>query len=158
MKVSFQAIRATPEPIARIMAQERTEEVEAAIHILKKLSIDSSYSLYVPLDMVSGTCQSLSAIIPTSSVTHFYASDKKVFARHRKQDWQVNLTLKMLDAKLDSQQFVRVSNSAIVNMHALVRFDANLAGSYIAVLRDGSRMKVSSRYIGVIKSRLISRS
>ncbi|MFD0705311.1 LytTR family DNA-binding domain-containing protein [Alloscardovia venturai] len=156
MKVSFQQSNAAIEPIALIIAQERTQEVETALHILKELSTDSSHLLHIPLDMISGTYHSHGSVLPVSSITYFYASHKKIFARHNRQDWQVNLTLKMLDTKLDSQQFVRVSNSAIINMHALVRFDANLAGSYAARLRDGSQVKVSSRYVNVIKSRLIS--
>ncbi|WP_165496179.1 LytTR family DNA-binding domain-containing protein [Alloscardovia theropitheci] len=155
MKASFQQANEPIEPFALIIAQERTAIVDSAIHLLENLQ-DESTSNNANLDMISGVYGKQNSLIPVSSISFFYAADKKVFARYGKRDWQINLTLKMLAAQLSSSHFVRVSNSAIINMHALVRFDLNLAGNYLAILQDGSTVKVSARYISTIKSRLIS--
>ncbi|WP_018143095.1 LytTR family DNA-binding domain-containing protein [Alloscardovia criceti] len=157
MRVSFQQVDAQTEPIALVMAHERTAQVNEAIAAIEAIEI-SDNSPHAPLDMISGNFNGQNSVIPVAHIAYFYAQDKHVYARYNKQDWQVVLTLKSLDAGLNSQQFVRVSNSAIVNMQALVRFDFTLAGHCIALLRDGSKVKVSERFIGVIKSRLISRA
>ena len=159
MKVNFQQSDAVIEPFALIVAPHRSAEINQAIHILEEISSDTSDSSSENyLDMISGTFGSQSSIIPVKSIAYFYALNKKVYARYAKQDWHINLTLKALNYQLDSSLFVRISNNAIVNMQAITRFDVNLAGNYIAILRDGSKVKVSARYISKIKARLISRS
>ncbi len=174
MKVNLQQSDSAAEPIAVIIAKSRTREVEQAISMLESMpdteklehraatqnsqDSTSASSEKSSSDMILATFGAHSSLIPISHITQFFANDKKVFARYNKQDWQVTMTLKALSEQLSDFSFVRVSNNAIINMRALVRFDLNFAGNYLAILRDESVVKVSARQVPTIKARLISHS
>jgi two-component system LytT family response regulator len=62
--------------------------------------------------------------------------------------------LNELAGRLDPVRFVRVHRSAIVNIESIVRLEPISHGEFEAVLKDGSRPRVSRTYRGELEKRL----
>ncbi len=65
----------------------------------------------------------------------------------------IRVALAELSAQVDQQMFVRVSRSAIVNLGALREVRPAGHGDQVAVLADGTEVKVSRRYARELKRR-----
>jgi two-component system LytT family response regulator len=63
-------------------------------------------------------------------------------------------TMKALEGRLDPERFVRIHRSAIVNIDLVVALRQELHGDYVAVLRDGTEIRVGRRFRGRLQSRL----
>jgi DNA-binding LytR/AlgR family response regulator len=63
--------------------------------------------------------------------------------------------LAVLEARLDSQQFLRVHRGAIVNLQSVV--EARDAGGLTLVLSDGSEVPVSRSKRGTVEAALLPR-
>jgi len=61
-------------------------------------------------------------------------------------------TLKNLEERLDSQRFLRVHRSAIVNLDSIARLLPWFHGEYVVVLRDGTRLQSSRTYSERLRS------
>ena len=61
--------------------------------------------------------------------------------KHRVRD-----TITALEHRLATTQLVRVSRSAIVNMAAIVEMQPWFRGSFVIILRDGSRVQTGKKY------------
>ena len=62
--------------------------------------------------------------------------------------------LKQLEKLLDSDQFLRISNSCIVNLRRIRRIESSLLQKFILHLEDGSRVDVTRSYYYIFKDRL----
>jgi two-component system, LytTR family, response regulator len=63
-------------------------------------------------------------------------------------------TLHELVARLDAMRFVRVHRSAVVNIESIVQLEARSHGEFDAVLKHGSRTRVSRTYRAQLEKRL----
>jgi two-component system LytT family response regulator len=59
-----------------------------------------------------------------------------------------------LETALDSRRFVRIHRSAIVNIDLVVELRQELHGDYVAVLRDGTEVRVGRRFRARLQARL----
>ena len=59
-----------------------------------------------------------------------------------------------LAARLDPLRFVRVHRSAIINIESILRLEPISHGEFAAVLRDGSRSRISRTYRSQLEKRL----
>ncbi|MCI1901395.1 MAG: LytTR family transcriptional regulator [Bifidobacteriaceae bacterium] len=147
MHVEFRQEPESTEPHAVIIAAERTARID---DLIKKLeSIDTR-------TMIEARLSGKSALLKITDILAFRAHDKKVFARYGNYDWTVTETLTALTNKLPEASFIRISNNGIINMRHLRRFDLNSAGAYIAILSDGTTIKVTASYIRTIRERLVT--
>ena len=82
-------------------------------------------------------------LIDVRDVTHFYASDKYVFARTAGgKEHIVNQTIAELEEQLDPQFFVRVHRSTIVNVRRIREIQIWFGGKYRLVLDDKEATEV----------------
>ena len=58
----------------------------------------------------------------------------------------VRTTLSHLDGRLDPAHFMRIHRSTIVNLDRIAEVQPWAGGDYVAILRDGRRLKVSRTY------------
>jgi len=59
-----------------------------------------------------------------------------------------------LAERLDPVRFIRVHRSAIVNIESILRLEPISHGEFEAILKDGSRSKISRTYRGQLEKRL----
>jgi two-component system LytT family response regulator len=59
-----------------------------------------------------------------------------------------------LESSLDARRFVRIHRSSIVNIDVVSELRQDAHGDYIAVLRDGTEVRVGRRFLARLRTRL----
>lgn len=124
-----------------VITDSMTEEVN---HIIKKLSEDS-------LQIILGSKDNKLEILEQTDLIRIYANSGKVFAVTNGGEYAVRLRLYELENRLDKNQFVRISNSEIINLKKVKTFDLSITGTICVKLSNGMVSYVSRRYVSKIK-------
>ncbi len=129
------------EPKVIILTASMTEEVNI---LLKKLS-DQTPSI------ISGSRDNKIEVIEQADLIRIYASFGKVYAVTHKGEYVLRLRLYEIEERLPSHQFVRISNSEIINLKNVNNFDLSLTGTICVKLANGTITYVSRRYVSKLK-------
>ena len=70
---------------------------------------------------------------------------------YKKGEYVLRLRLYELEKRLPSDQFVRISNSEIINLKKVNSFDLSLTGTICVRLSNGTTTYVSRRYVSKLK-------
>ena len=90
-------------------------------------------------------------LLEPSSVIRIFANSGKVFAGTRDGEYTLRLRLYEIEERLNKSDFVRISNSEIINLRMVKSFDLNLAGTICVKFIDSSASYVARRYVADIK-------
>ena len=101
--------------------------------------------------IISGSKNDKVEVLEQTNLIRIYASGGKVFAATDKGEYVLRLRLYELEERLDARQFVRISNSEIVNLRKVSNFDLSFTGTICVKLQDGTVTYVSRRYVPKIK-------
>ncbi len=82
-------------------------------------------------------------IIPVPDIHYLEAADDYVKIVTGEGSFLKNKTMAWFEKMLDPQQFIRVHRSYILNIAQITRIDPYEKESYLAILRDGSKVQVS---------------
>ena len=93
-------------------------------------------------------------ILNQQEIIRIYTQSGKVLAATVSGEYTLRFRLYELEARLDPKNFVRISNSEIINLKKVKGFDLSLAGNIRVTLTDGVVTYVSRRYISKIKKLL----
>ena len=144
MQVEIKMDSAYTEPKVILMTASMTEEVQ---RILKKLSED------VP-QIISGSRDEKIEVLHQEDLIRIYADAGKIFAVTEKGQYVLRLRLYELEERLDDRQFVRISNSEIVNVKKIRDIDLSIIGRICIRFLNDTQTYVSRRYIPKIKKSL----
>lgn len=141
MQVEIKIDRSCSEPKVIILTASMTEEVSA---LAAKLAEG-------PPQLLSGSREGKVEVLEQGDLIRMYASAGKVFAVTEKGEYTLRLRLYELEARLDPRQFVRISNSEIINLKQVSHFDLRFTGTICVQLSNGTTTYVSRRYVSKIK-------
>lgn len=141
MQIEIKIDSSCTEPKIVVMAASMTEEVNT---IIKKLSIDSP-------QVISGMKDDKLEVLEQTDLIRMYANSGKIYAVTDKGEYIVRLRLYELEERLDKNQFVRISNSEIINLKKVENFDLSFTGTICVKLSNGFTTYVSRRYVSKIK-------
>ncbi len=141
MKVEIKIDSSYTEPQIVILTASMTEDVN---NILRKLSED------IP-QIISGSKDEKFEVLEQADLIRIYANAGKVFAVTGKGEYTLRLRLYELEERLESGQFVRISNSEIINLKKVDHFDLSFTGTICVKLSNGTTTYVSRRYVSKIK-------
>jgi two-component system LytT family response regulator len=82
-------------------------------------------------------------VIPVAKLDLVEAQDDYVFLKSEGKKFRKQQTIGGLADALDPSRFVRIHRSYLVNLDRIARLELYSKGSYVAILRDGSRVPVS---------------
>ena len=80
-----------------------------------------------------------------------YSLKGRVSAATEKGEYSLRMRLYEIEEKLCSGNFVRISNSEIINLKKVKNFDLSFTGTILVRLSDGTTAYVSRRYVSKIK-------
>ena len=129
------------EPKVIILTASMTEDVNI---ILNKLSDQAP-------QIISGSKDNKIEVIELEDLIRIYASSGKVFAVTHKGEYALRLRLYEIEEKLPPHQFVRISNSEIINLKNVNNFDLSFIGTICVKLANGTITYVSRRYVSKLK-------
>ncbi|MDE7422160.1 MAG: LytTR family transcriptional regulator [Lachnospiraceae bacterium] len=141
MQIEIKIDSSCTEPKIVIMAASMTEDINT---IIKRLSMD-------PPQIISGIKDDKLEVLEQTDLIRIYANSGKVYAVTDKGEYTVRLRLYELEERLDKNQFVRISNSEIINLKKVENFDLSFTGTICVKLSNGITTYVSRRYVSKIK-------
>ncbi|MBL1219464.1 DNA-binding protein [Chryseobacterium sp. L7] len=93
-------------------------------------------------------------IIEVCDVLYFSANPPYINIHHRSKKYLHNDTLKSLETQLNSDQFVRIHKSHMVNIHHIISYQSRQNGDYDITLSDDTVLRVSRNYAKDFRSKL----
>ncbi len=141
MQVEIKIDDSYTEPKIIILTASMTEEVN---NVMKKLSENNP-------QIISGSKNGKIEVLEQNDLFKLYASNGKVFAVTNNGEYTLRLRLYEVEERLSSSQFVRISNSEIINLKKVKNFDLSFTGTICVELMNGTTTYVSRRYVSKIK-------
>ncbi|MGL5440524.1 MAG: LytTR family DNA-binding domain-containing protein [Filifactoraceae bacterium] len=132
------------EPKIIVVTDNMTDEINS---ILKRISAEQ-------LKMIAGFKDDIVEVLEPSDIYRIFAASGKVFAETNHGEYTIRLRIYELEQRLDSQFFVRISNSDIINLKKVRGFDLSFAGTICVTLSNGTVTYVSRRFVAKIKQLL----
>ena len=97
-------------------------------------------------------------IIDVSEIIIFYSEGKSNYCRTKDGVFRIKEKLYFLEDNLQKNSFIRISNSAIVNIDHVKCFNTSMIGSILIKFKDGSEEYVSRRKVSEVMRFLKERS
>ncbi len=141
MQVEIKIDSSYTEPKILILTASMSDEINS---IVKKLSED------VP-QVISGIKDDKIEVLDPAKLIRIYANNGKVFAAAENGEYILRLRLYEIEDRLSPNQFIRISNSEIINLTHVQNFDLSFTGTICVKLSDGTITYVSRRYVSRIK-------
>lgn len=141
MKIKYIIADKYPEPEVHLCVKEKNREAEGIYEAMEKL---------FELRIVGYRGQE-SELLSPMQIVRIYSENKKVFARTDKECYEVKDRLYVLEEQLREQKFVRISNSELVNVQQIEKFDMSYAGTIQVWMKNGDVTYVSRRFVRKIK-------
>lgn len=141
MQVEIKIDSSYTEPKIVITTAVVTEEIN---DIVRKISEDTP-------QIISGSKEEKIEVIEQDDLIRIYANSGKVLAVTNKGEYNLRLRLYEVEKRLNPKQFVRISNSEIVNLKKVNNFDLSFTGTICVKLSNGTVTYVSRRYVSKIK-------
>ena len=144
MKISFLIHEKYKEPEIVICSAEKTRELVELKQIISE-AVDEKLTVYDDREAVR---------ITQSEVIRFFTGRQRVYAQTADATYLVRARLYELEGML-KKQFVRISNSEIVNANKIRRMDASISGTIHMYLQGDIETYVSRRYVSRIRDSLM---
>lgn len=141
MEIEIKIDGSCREPKVIILTYAATEEVK---ELIRRLSVSEP-------QVITGFCNDTLEILEQADIIRIYASDGKVYAKTHTGEYVLRLRLYELESRLDKGSFVRISNSEIINLKKVKKFDLSFVGTICVSLSDNTVSYVSRRYVAKIK-------
>lgn len=144
MKIEIQLYSECKDPKIVIHASEMTNEISS---LLEKLSGNEYQSLM-------GYKGDEILLIQMDDILRIYAEGQYVYAQVNNEKLRLRQRLYQLEEMVPRQQFIRISNSEIVNFEKVKSLDMSISGTITLKFNTGDQSYVSRRYINKIKKHL----
>lgn len=141
MQIEIKVDENLSEPKIIVITNKITEEIQ---ELVRNLSEE-------PWKMIAGFREDIVELLDQEEIIRIYSSAGKVYAVTERNEYTVRLRLYELENKLDKGRFVRISNSEIVNLKKVKRFDLSFTGTICVTLINDTVTYVSRRYVSKIK-------
>lgn len=144
MQIEIKIDENCKEPKIIIITDKMTDEINA---VIKRLSDEQP-------QMIAGFKDNTVEVLEPSDIYRIFAASGKVLAETNHGEYTLRLRLYEMERRLDSQSFVRISNSDIINLKKVKGFDLSFAGTICVTLSNGTITYVSRRFVAEIKQLL----
>lgn len=147
MKVGINIDRSVEEVEVLITAQEQSRTVNALYEHIVEFDKKS-------LETLTAYKDDIAKIVNVTDVFRIYTGNQKVYIQTHQGEYAIRYRLYELEAALDKKQFLRISNSEIINVKKIRDIDLSLIGRICIRFEDNTQTYVLRRYIPKIKKSL----
>lgn len=147
LKVGINIDRSVEEVEVLITAQEQSRTVNALYEHIVEFDKKS-------LETLTAYRDDIAKIVNMTDVFRIYTGNQKVYIQTHQGEYAIRYRLYELEAALDKKQFLRISNSEIVNIKKIRDIDLSIIGRICIRFEDNTQTYVSRRYIPKIKKSL----
>jgi len=147
LKVVINIDRSVEEIEVLITAQKQGRTVNALYEHIVEFNKKS-------LETITAYKDDIAKIVNVTDIFRIYTGNQKVYIQTHQGEYAIRYRLYELEAILDKKQFLRISNSEIVNVKKIRDIDLSIVGRICIRFIDNSQTYVSRRYIPKIKKSL----
>ena len=147
MKVGINIDHSVEEVEVLITAQEQSRTVNALYEHIVEFDKKS-------LETLTAYKDDIAKIVNVTDVFRIYTGNQKVYIQTHQGEYAIRYRLYELEAALDKKQFLRISNSEIVNIKKIRDIDLSIIGRICIRFLNNTQTYVSRRYIPKIKKSL----
>jgi len=147
LKVGINIDRSVEEVEVLITAQEQSRTVNALYEHIVEFDKKS-------LETLTAYRDDIAKIVNVTDVFRIYMGNQKAYIQTHQGEYAIRYRLYELEAALDKKQFLRISNSEIINVKKIRDIDLSLIGRICIRFEDNTQTYVSRRYIPKIKKSL----
>ncbi len=141
MQIEIKIDNSCKEPKIIVVTDKLTDEINK---LVKKLAEDAP-------QLLAGVQGDVLKILDQHDISRIYATNGKVYAETEDGEYLLRLRLYELEERLDKNDFVRISNSEIINLKKVKVFDLSYTGTICVSFLNGTVAYVSRRYVKKIK-------
>ena len=141
MKIEVQMDAHYSEVTVRILTDRISREVQ---ELMDRITLSTT-------DLLLGFQKEEAVPLSLEEIIRVYTSAGKVYAVTEEGEYQLRYRLYEVEERVNSKYFVRISQSEIVNLRKVKRFDLSLTGTIGVLFSDGSFSYVSRRFVSKIK-------
>lgn len=127
-----------------IVTDKLTDEITT---LMKKLSEEQP-------KMIAGFKDDIVTMLNYDQIYRIYSSVGKVYAETSQEKYLIRQRLYEIENRLKGTNFVRISNSEIINLNHVKNFDLSFVGTICVTLSNRTITYVSRRYVTKIKQHL----
>lgn len=91
-------------------------------------------------------------LLKIKDIYSIYSENKKVYASTKDKIYRVNHRLYELEEILNEDKFIRISNSAIINIYKIENLEATINGMITINFKNGEKEYISRRYLKKVKN------
>lgn len=125
-----------------INAPELTHKVQNIINFIS--SMDS-----IPNQIIASKNNEI-YFINLEDILCFFSKDKYNYIRTKEETYKIKYKLYELEDIFKEKNFIRISNSCIININQVEFFDTSILGTVVVKLKDGTKELVSKRRVSQI--------
>ena len=144
MQIEIKIDENCKEPKIIVVTDKMTDEINA---LLKRISDEQP-------KMIAGFKDDVVEVLEPSDIYRIFSESGKVLAETNHGEYTLRLRLYEMEQRLDSHSFMRISNSDIINLKKVQKFDLSFAGTICVTLSNGTVTYVSRRFVAKIKQLL----
>lgn len=144
MEIEVKIDKNCNEPKITIHAAEMNEEIQ---DLLKKLTEPTIQSIV-------GYKQEVATILTPQELIRIYTENQKVFAETHTDKYMLKHRLFELENSLSKKDFLRISNSEIINLQQIKNLDLSFSGTICIDMKNNTMVYASRRYVSKIKNNL----
>ncbi|KAF0091728.1 MAG: response regulator receiver [Fusobacteria bacterium] len=145
LKIDIRIDEKTLETTIIVQASKIDEEITEIINKLKEIENKNRKGT------ITGFKDDIVEIIDENKIIRIYSSMQKVMAETSFGTYLIKSRLYELEERLDKNNFVRISNSEIINLKRVVNFDLSFSGTICVNLDNKETTYVSRRFVSKIK-------
>jgi DNA-binding LytR/AlgR family response regulator len=145
LKIDIRIDEKSEETTIIVHARKIDDEITEIINKLKEIENKNHKGA------ISGFKDDIVEIIDENKIIRIYSSMQKVMAETSQGTYLIKARLYELEERLDKNNFVRISNSEIINLKRVVNFDLSFSGTICVNLDNKATTYVSRRFVGKIK-------
>lgn len=123
-----------------INASKITKELEDIINIINETSKEG-------INTILGMEDNKISIINVDEIMYIYSEEQCIYCKTKKGTFKISEKLYELEEKLPVDSFIRISNSAIINIKYVDCFDVGIVGTILVKFIDDSTQYVSRRRV-----------
>ncbi len=135
------------EPKVTIHTKEKTEQVENIIAAIENASGGDLPAIPAHID-------DKIELLSQRDIYRAYTQGRKVMVQTADTSYTIKKSLMALEEDLDPKRFLRISQSEIVNLYKVKRFDINIAGTIGIEFENGQKSWAARSRVKAIKDLL----
>ena len=126
----------------KITAAKPSKELSSIINTIQNIS--------EKINLITAKRENNVYVLNVNDIEKLYSKEKNTYCFYNNQEYKIKKRLYELENLLDSNLFLRISNSCIINIEKIDCFDMGIVCITVVKFKDGTFENVSKRKLSTV--------